>query len=177
MGCRIVFGDTAALSDGEILRLEFFLAPGRVIAEEHFHPVQRERFEVVSGRVAGRVQGVAAVTGAGESSEIEPGVRHCWWNAGREEAHLVVEFRPALRTEDFFEEVFALAREGRTDEHGVPRFLDKAVLARKYRDEFRPARVPPAGTWVMAHGIAPIAALRRRRSGRRPARRLVGRRS
>jgi hypothetical protein len=53
MGGRMVFRETAASTGGEFLRVDFFLAPGSAIAEEHVHPHQSERFEVVRGRAAG----------------------------------------------------------------------------------------------------------------------------
>lgn len=166
MGGRIVFRDTAGTTDGRLLRMDFFLSPGCGIAEAHSHPIQTERFEVVRGSVAGRIDGVEARAEAGESSEIEPGVRHGWWNAGEEEAQLVVEFRPALRTEEFFEEVFALARGGKTDERGVPKFFQKLVLLSEYGDEFRPADVPEVVARVLIRVLAPLAWLRRRRAPR-----------
>ena len=171
MGGRIVFRDTAASTGGELLRMDFFLAPGCGIAEAHSHPVQRERFEVIHGSVAGQINGIDARAQKGESSEIEPGVLHGWWNAGSEEAQLVVEFRPALRTEDFFEEVFALARGGKTDERGVPKLFQKLVLLGEYHDEFRPADVPAAVAWLLARIMAPVAWLRRSRARRRAAKR------
>jgi quercetin dioxygenase-like cupin family protein len=168
MGGRIVFRDTAATTDGQLMRMEFFLQPGCGIAEAHWHPLQRERFEVIRGSVAGRIDGVEAHAEAGESSEIGPGVRHGWWNAGDEEAQLVVEFRPALRTEDFFEEVFAMARAGKTDERGVPKFLPKLVLLSEYGDEFRPADVPDFVAQLLIWMLAPFARWRRRRPAARP---------
>lgn len=167
MGARIVFRDTAATTRGELLRLDFSLAPGGVIAEEHLHPIQRERFEVVRGTLAGRVNGVDARAAAGESSEVERGVPHCWWNGGTAEAQLVIEFRPALRTESFFESVFALARAGKTDAHGVPRFFQKAVLLTEYADEFRPADVPSSVEWLLTRVAAPVAKTTRHLRSRR----------
>jgi len=162
MGGRIVFRDTATSTHGELLRVDFFLAPGSVIAEEHVHPVQRERFEVVRGRVAGRINGIDARAAAGESAEIAAGAPHCWWNDGDEEVHVVLEFRPALRTEEFFEKVFALARGGRTDEHGVPTFFHKVALLSEYGDEFRPARLPASVAWLLTRVGGAVVRLRRR---------------
>jgi hypothetical protein len=39
---------------------------------------------------------------------------------GEEEGHVLVEFRPALNTETFFETMYGLARDGKVDENGVP---------------------------------------------------------
>jgi len=156
-GARIVFRETASSSHGELLSMEFTLAAGGVIAEEHIHPVQRERFEIINGRVEGRVNGVAASVNAGESSEIEAGVPHAWWNAGDEELIMVVEFRPALRTEDFFRSVFQLAADGHTNARGIPRFWYMALLLEQYHKEFRPARLSASTARAFSRLAAPIA--------------------
>jgi hypothetical protein len=107
------------------------------------------------------VNGVPTSANAGESFEIAPGVRHAWWNpSSSEEAQIVVEFRPALRTEDFLNSVFALARDGKTNEKGIPHFWQMAVLLAEYRDEFRPARIPRAIEWLITRLVAPIARAR-----------------
>lgn len=157
MGARIVFRETAASSHGELLSMQFTLAAGGVIAEEHVHPVQRERFEVISGCLGGRVNGVAASASAGESSEIEAGVPHIWWNAGDEEVSLSLEFRPALRTEDFFRSFFQLAIDGHTNARGIPRFWYLALLLDRYHEEFRPARLSASRARRLTRLAAPIA--------------------
>lgn len=62
--------------------------------------------------------------------------------AGDEVVHLVAEFRPALRTEMFFETFFGLATDGKTNRKGLPNPLRLAVLAREYQDELHLARPP-----------------------------------
>jgi hypothetical protein len=47
-------------------------------------------------------------------------VGYTWWIEGEEEGHVLVEFRPALNTETFFETMYGLARDGEVDENGVP---------------------------------------------------------
>ena len=49
---------------------------------------------------------------------------------------------PALETEAFFEVLWGLARDGKTNRHGVPGPLRMAVIARRYADEFRLANPP-----------------------------------
>jgi hypothetical protein len=57
-----------------------------------------------------------------------PGSPHRWWNAGGEDLHILTEFRPALKTEVFFETLFGLARDGKLDAQGMPVFLQVAAL-------------------------------------------------
>jgi len=101
-GQRAIFRETAKDTGGELLRLDFFVAPGGFLGSEHLHPGQEERIEVVSGTLRCRVGGRERGLGAGESVTVPPGTAHTLWNEGREEARAVVEYRPALRMETLF---------------------------------------------------------------------------
>jgi quercetin dioxygenase-like cupin family protein len=110
---RLVFLKTAADTNGEMLRFEQFVEPTHASVPEHVHPRQEERFEVVSGKMGVRAAGTERVVGAGEEIVVPPGTPHTFWNAGEGELHHVVELKPALRHETFFETVFGLQRDGR----------------------------------------------------------------
>jgi hypothetical protein len=79
-----------------------------------------------------RVDGHEQVLPAGESVNVPPGTPHTIWNAGDGEVHMLVEFRPALKTEGFFETMFGLARDGKTDRRGRPSLLRFAAGASEY---------------------------------------------
>lgn len=132
MAGRIVFRQTAEETGGELMSFDFYLPVGKESAEAHLHPRQDERFTVISGKVRGRVGGQERTAGPGDAAEMPKGVPHFWWNDGDEEAHLLVEVRPALRTEGFYETMAGLA-EG---EKGMPSRLHSAVVMREYRNEF-----------------------------------------
>jgi uncharacterized cupin superfamily protein len=67
---------------------------------DHVHPRQEERFEVLSGKLGLRVGGVERVLGEGEAITAPAGFAHAAWNASSDdEVHVLVDFRPALRTE------------------------------------------------------------------------------
>jgi len=76
--------------------------------------------------------------------------RGAGWNATyvverrSEDAHVLVQVSPALRTEMFFETFFGLAKDGKTNAKGLPNPLSMAVILREYRDEVRLARPPAA---------------------------------
>lgn len=148
MGARIVFRAVAADTGGSLLEFDFYLRAGGVVAVDHLHPRQEERFDVISGLMRGHVGGRPHELGPGATSVVRPGVPHAWRNASSEEAHLRVQFRPALRVEDMFETVFALGAQGRTDDKGVPDFPLRLAMLAEFADEVRPAAMP-AGV----HGI------------------------
>ena len=158
-GQRAIFRQTAEDTDGELLRLDFFVAPGGFLGNEHLHPKQEERIEVLSGTLRCRVGGGERSVGAGEAITVPPGTSHTLWNESPEEAHAVVEYRPALRMETFFETLFGLGRDGKTDEEGSPKLLQGAVMLEEYKDEYRLVRPPlPVQKAVLAV-LAPIGKL------------------
>ena len=96
-GERFTFIHTAASTGGELLAFDFALRPGGKVPIPHVHPIQTERFEVVSGCVRFRLGRQTFVAGAGEVVEAPPGVAHGFGNAGRTEARMRVEVRPRWR--------------------------------------------------------------------------------
>jgi len=157
LGGRAIFRETAADTDGERMTFDFYLAPGKLVVQNHFHPHQTESFEVVSGTMKGRVGGEDRVVGEGESAEVPVGVPHGWWNAGTEQAHIVVTFRPALESELMLETFSRLSLAGKVPDDGRPRFPLMAVLLDDFHDETRPAGVPAPILWLMTTLVAPVA--------------------
>jgi quercetin dioxygenase-like cupin family protein len=163
-GERFTFTDTSATTDGELLAFDFALRPGGAVPIAHVHPVQTERFEVVSGLMKFRVGRRRISAGPGDVITVAPGVAHSFANAGEEEAELRVEVRPALAMEQMFGEVIAMAQAGRMTKRGMPRnLLDLALLARTYDQE---AHAPWLGRRLQRLLLAPLVFVaRRRRSG------------
>jgi hypothetical protein len=80
---------------------------------------------------------------------VAPGTLHTWWNDGHEEAHVLVEFRPALHFETILETGYGLARDGKTDDKGVPNPLQLGVMFNEYKDEIYLAALPIAAQKVL----------------------------
>ncbi len=80
---------------------------------------------------------------ANQSAVGPPGVPHEWWNlSDKEEAHMLVEVRPALHVESLLETWVGLARDGKAI-RGIPKNpLQLAVL------------VHEVGSW--AYFVGPI---------------------
>jgi quercetin dioxygenase-like cupin family protein len=163
MGARIAFRARSHDTAGALVEFDFFLRPGGVVATDHLHPHQEERFEVIAGQMAGHVGGRAQTLGPGGTSVVPPGVAHAWRNAGDEEAHLRVQFRPALRVEELFAVVFALGAEGRADARGVPALPLRLVMLAAFPDELRPAGMPAALHRIVVRALAPLGRRLRRR--------------
>ena len=126
---RLVFEQTTSDTNGELLQFEQFVRCNNPEVPEHVHLRQEERFVVISGRMGVRAAGNERVLGPDEEVIVPPGTPHTLWNAGDEELHHVVELRPALKSEAFFETVFGLQRDGKfpvegEKESAEPRFRE-----------------------------------------------------
>jgi hypothetical protein len=95
----IVFRKTAQDTGGKLLSAELVVSPG---GDE-----QRNLAE-------------------GGEAVVPPRTPHRLWNDTDEEARVLVELRPALNSEIFFETVYGLARDGKTDEKGAASILQPA---------------------------------------------------
>jgi len=156
-GETLVFLKRARDTGGEVLKMELLIAADKPRMLEHVHPRQEERVEVLSGTVRYRLGGKEHNLGAGEAVVLPPGIPHTLWNAGHDEARLLFDVRPALKTEAAFETLFGLAREGKTNQQGMPNPLQGALLAREYETFF--PRPPILLQRVALAILAPIARL------------------
>ena len=109
-GLRTMFRKTAEETSGELLQVDWIGEPSWTTGPDHVHPRQEERFEVLSGRLGLRADGIERVHGVGDVIVVSAGSPHAAWNAGDDEVHVLVDFRPALRTERAFETLAGLAR-------------------------------------------------------------------
>lgn len=171
-GERFTFTDTAASTDGELLGFDFALGVGGAVPIPHVHPIQTERFEVLSGRMRFRIGLRTRTAAPGDVVEVQPGVMHSFANAGDEEARLHVEVRPALAMEAMLAEVIAMAQAGQMTRRGLPRSpLALASLARRYERE---AHAPLIGVGVQRLLLAPLLFAGHHQRSARVAIALVG---
>ena len=164
-GERIVWVETAHSTSGQLLCFDLHLKPGSAVAARHRHLRQEERFAVTAGTIGVEIAGSEAVLGPGENTAVPAGVAHRWWNSGEDPAVVRVELRPALETELFFETLFGLARDGKTNDNGIPGLLQIAVTTHELGDSCsRLARPPVAVQRAAAALLAPIGRARGRRA-------------
>ncbi len=143
-GERITWIETADTTGGQLLSFDLSLRPGAAVAAEHLHVRQEERFRVDAGTIALDLGGTVRTVSQGEEVTVAAGVPHRWWNEGTVEATVRVELRPALDTETFFETFFGLARDGKTNDKGIPGLLQIAVAYRDLGDSCPTLAKPPA---------------------------------
>ena len=140
---------------------ELHVQPEGAVAGEHIHHHFDEQFTVEAGRIGFRLDGRESVAGPGEVVEIPRGSWHDWWNASdQEEAVARVVVSDGVRFLLMIENLFGLARDGHTNEKGMPDPLQLAMFATEFRDVLVFKR-PPAAVQSLVFGVLkPIARAR-----------------
>lgn len=153
----VVLRGTEEAGDHGKLACHLFVRPGGAVMGEHVHSRITERFRVIKGRLGVRLDGSEAVLEAGGDVTVSPGVVHDWWNAGEDEAQVLVEIQPGRRFELMIVNVFGLANDGKTNSKGMPNILQLAVIGREFRDVAEFVKPPPAIQRVLFAILAPLA--------------------
>ncbi len=158
-GQKMIFLQTSQDTNGELLQIDCYNAPGAVKEPEHIHPFQENRFTILSGSLMFSIDGIVRQVNAGESISIPPNVPHFFWNGSAEEVHYLQEFRPALRSEVFFETLFRLARDGKLNERGTANPFLMAVVIPVFWSEIRVTNPPEVIQRILFGVLNPIGKL------------------
>ncbi|UHQ95075.1 cupin domain-containing protein [Haloterrigena alkaliphila] len=155
-GERFVLRDTAADTDGELLRIDTYLDPG-VRRPLHSHPKQNERFVVHEGTLGVALEDSEVLLEPGDEKSVSAGTPHTFWNAGDDKVHMTTEHRPALRFEEFLQAMVELDREDGLDSDGMPANpLVGAVLLDEFHNEMRPADIPVSIQRILFPALATV---------------------
>lgn len=141
-------------SNEDVFRIEYAIDPQSSIAAEHIHPYQQQTIRVIEGKLGIRANGRESLLEVGDSLEILAGTAHFQFNPTDSETRAIEEHRPARRIHNFFRVLFALAREGRTDQKGVPTPLIGAAFAREFKDVVRPSSI---GLRLLFGALGPVS--------------------
>ena len=106
-GERVTFVKTAADTGGELLEMELVWPRPGQRAPAHVHPEMEERYEVREGSAAFRIGEAELTASRGDVVTVPPGTTHLAWNPTERPVRLKVQFRPALRWEEFVVRLFA----------------------------------------------------------------------
>ena len=159
-GEKMTFLCTRHETAGELLRIDMVVRPGGFVTGEHIHPHQEERFQIMRGEITLRAGGTERRYTAGEHVTVPAGTPHVWWNSGRTDLRVLLDFRPAGRFAEFITTFFALARTRKTNQRGLPTNpLQLAATFSEYRDVIR-GTTPPWGMQQILFAIlTPMARL------------------
>jgi quercetin dioxygenase-like cupin family protein len=143
----------------ERVRSELVTAPGGGVAIMHRHPVQVERFDVLSGRLTATLDGDVREFGPGESAVIQPGVAHNWQSSGDEPLYARVTVTPPGSFAEMILAVWGLSATGRATADGGLGPLDGLLVAEAFGADFEPTSPP---RWVQRLTVRTLAPLVRR---------------
>jgi quercetin dioxygenase-like cupin family protein len=162
-GQRILFLTSAKENGGTCWEVEWFVKPHQgKFPPEHFHPTFSERFEILSGMARYKLNSQEHSAQPGDVVNMPMGSAHMHpWSVSDEELHMrqVIELaQPNLKmlnaAEDFFESLFALARDGKVGKDGLPNLLQFAVLAEAASPLAYPAGIPMGAVDILFGGLA-----------------------
>lgn len=159
-GDRAVVREGSEDTGGERLVVDLYVRPGGAVAGKHVHSYITERFEVLAGTVRFHLDGRDELAGPGQQVEVPPGVVHDWWNVGEDEAHVLVDIRPAERFELMVQNLYGLANDGKTNSRGVPNLLQLALFHQEFRREVEFIRPPRIVQGILFGALAPLARAR-----------------
>ena len=158
-GQRIIFEQTSIDTDGTLLEVEsVYTKPTPSKPPVHYHPAQEETFEVLGGKLCVTIDGQQRTLKEGETLVVPKGTPHTMW-ADSAGVRVNWQTRPALKTETFFETIYSLAQDGKTNSKGAPNLLQYAVIARSSAEEFRLTSPPWPVQRVLFAILAPIGKL------------------
>ncbi|MBI4790835.1 MAG: cupin domain-containing protein [Chloroflexi bacterium] len=162
-GQRILFLTCAKENGGTRWEVEWFIKPHQgKFPPEHFHPVFSERFEILSGAARYKLNGQEHSARPGDTIHIPKGSTHMHpWSVSDEELHMRQNFEldePNVKlisgSEEFFESLFALARDGKVGKDGLPNLLQFAVLAKAASPLAYPAGIPMSAVDILFGALA-----------------------
>ena len=160
-GERLVFRRTTADTNGEALEYELVFKPQGFVVQEHLHPHQSERHEVIAGELGLCLPGGKQVLRAGDAVDVPAATPHRLFAVGDERVHALFELRPALRSEELLRRFFRLAQEGKVNAKGMPGLLELALIARDFEPEGYATKPPLA---VQRALLGPLAMIARNRT-------------
>lgn len=155
-GDTIIFKKTAKDTDGKLLEFEMFIEPTASGPPQHIHPKAEEQFEVLSGEVQAKIGDKTYHFDQGDSFTVPPKIAHAWWNEGNEQAQVNVRLIPATRMEDFLRTWYALAKDGKMNDNGLPSIWQLAITSKKYLDSVHLAR-PLFVQKILWGSLSPVA--------------------
>jgi quercetin dioxygenase-like cupin family protein/uncharacterized protein YndB with AHSA1/START domain len=152
-GERVVFRRTSGETNGEVLEYDLHFRPGGFLVQEHVHPRQSERHEVLAGELGLVLAGERRRLGPGDHVVVPAGAPHRLAPLHDEPIDVRFELRPALETEHFIEALYRFVRQGG---NASPTPLQLAVAAQAYPEVGHATRPPVAVQRALTPLIAAI---------------------
>jgi len=140
LGFRVLLKRTATETDGAELELEVSGRPRGFITQEHVHPSQLERHEMIAGAMKLVLDGHDHILVPGDSIEVPAGTAHRQLPLGEGEGTDRVILRPAGSTQEFLERLAELSARGAFNRFGLPGPVAGAQLVHDFGEDGHASR-------------------------------------
>ncbi|MEJ0106777.1 MAG: cupin domain-containing protein [Bacteroidota bacterium] len=158
-GQDILFLQTAKDTNGEYLEMETTYHSNSTEPPLHYHPSQSEDFNVLSGELTVKINGEKRILKQGDTLHINPNESHAMWNTSGNKAVVHWKVQPAMNTENLFETINGLIKDGKTNSKGMPGILQLSLTVSKFSPVFRLAKPSYIIQKILFSIIKPFALL------------------
>lgn len=158
-GQDIFFIQTHNDTNGSLLEMQTVYHAQSQEPPAHYHPLQSEKFTVLSGRLNIKINNILTILQTGDSVLVPANTSHAMWNAHKEPTIVNWRTEPAMQTEYFFETVFGVAADGKSTASGMPNVLQISLLMKSYSNIIRLARPSYLVQKIIFSLLRPVALL------------------
>lgn len=146
--------------EGDTFRVKQIRMPGKYSLESHYHKVQTEGFEVLSGKARYIANGQEGTLTAGQRISFPPGTPHVNpWNDGEDELHIIQSMSPALDFAVLHESLILGAGQGYVRPDGRTRLLPMCVLLGQTQSKTYSSALPEWLQRFLFAVLAPVGRL------------------
>lgn len=154
-GETVEFLETGRDNNGQRLRFKYCMKPGGLKPVQHFHALQDETFEVISGKLAYVLDGVEKLASPGETVLLPKGVRHTHFNGHDAETVVIQSHIPALDSEAIVETLYYLDSQGKMN-NGEPPLLQVMVWLKELSAKTYLASIPRGVQDALSFVLGPV---------------------
>jgi Uncharacterized conserved protein, contains double-stranded beta-helix domain len=144
-------------TNGEMLEMEWELAPHSSGTPVHVHPQATESYDVIEGRLDVFVDGTWRTLSQGESASVPRGVPHTFRNPDATVTRVRNIHAPAMRFGEYFGTIHRIVESGAVehDRMTLKAMLYLALVMVRFKPEIISVR-PPHFVIVLSAGLAKI---------------------
>lgn len=152
------FIETAKDTNGERVTVKTVLKSKGQVVPKHFHVLQDETFEVISGKLTVLLEGKTQIISAGEKITLPKNIPHNHYNDEESPVTYLHSVTPALDFEYLIENLVGLAADGKS-KNGKYGLVQELVTLKYLDSKSYLADIPVGLQKVLMNTIAPIARL------------------
>ena len=140
-GSTYIVNRASSETDGESVEMEFVLPAGCLPPPPHIHPHQVESYKVLEGSLDVIVDGTWSTLKPGDSTSVPIGASHTFRNASGDLIRVQNWHEPAMRFEDFIQQMSEnMERAGVKSKRDPRALLYLSMAMMNFPETLRPAR-------------------------------------